>query len=479
MNAQTNRASSIVAASRRLLLAGCAGGVTASLLPARSAHAAASIALRSVPKDPPPARRVIFVPETYPSIRAALAAAQPGDHISLADGTYPRDRVWSLAAVTPPYRYVVVRARNRHKAVFTGRVTLASPGLWLHGLATKFMSAEDESNTDDYSIKIQASRIRVTRCLIRSLGGIRIYSQKPEHRDIILSYNDFSVDRPHRYNDSQLLIGDVAKDSAGPTDVDVAYNRFSDTAPDLRVLPDGSTAPVNGRHAIYLGHSKPGTNPTGVNLSIRIHHNAVLGHRPHAIYIKRHVYIGFNYVQTSDRATKFPQLGFRHGGGPVGSGGIIEGNFVDGNGINVNDTGARVLGNHAPFGAIRLHSGTGTWDARSSKYINLYQAASDCILVGNRALYRVGYSLPGILVRYLLASEGAAVRGVRIHMAGKGQPSDVLREPPIPADRGNPGVLAEPYIKDSILIDAATSGGHSFPAAAGQELLGQVGSGVP
>ena len=167
----------------------------------------------------------------------------------------------------------------------------------------------DKIESLDYSISIRASQTRITRCLIRSLGGVRIYSQLPEHRDIIIAYNDFIADRLYRYGDAQLYIGDVTSDRSGPTEIDIAYNRFLDTAKDRRRLPDGSIAPVNGRFAIYLGHSKPGANPTGVNLSIRIHHNAILGHRPHAIYTKRHVYIGFNYAENADLTTVAPQIG--------------------------------------------------------------------------------------------------------------------------------------------------------------------------
>ena len=465
------------ASSRRAVLAGAAGATLVGLT-ARPTMAAPSLPLRPISKDPPRAIRVLRVPEDHPNVKSALAASLPGDHVSLADGIYPGDRTWVLPGLRAPARFVVVRARNRHKAVFTGRITLASPGIWLHDLATDYHSLTDKIESQDYSIGIRASQTRITRCSIRSLGGVRIYSQLPEHRDIIIAYNDFISDRPYRYGDAQLYIGDVTGERSGPTEIDIAYNRFVDTAKDRRRLADGSIAPVNGRFAIYLGHSKPGANPSGVNLSIRIHHNAILGHRPHAIYTKRHVYIGFNYVENVDLTTVAPQIGFRHGGDPFGAGGIIEGNFAQGNGINVNDFGARILGNHVPSGAIRLHCGSGTWDAERGRYDNLYQAASGSILIGNRATYRVGYSRTGVLTRYLLESEGGKVRDVRIHMAGLGNASDVLFEAFLPVSPEFPDLIAGPYARKTILIDPRTSGGRTFPEPVGAWLLAEVGAHV-
>ena len=450
-------------------------------LGSRETAAAPAIALRPLRKDPPRALRILRVPESYLTVAAALADARPGDHVTLRAGVYDADQVWVGPNVGAADRHVVVRARTRHQAVLTGRVTIATPGIWLHGLRTKFVSASDGTVNDEYSVRIQASRTYLTRCRFESLGAVRIYAGVPEYRDIVIAYNDFVTSDPYRYRDSQLYIGDVVAASAGPTELDIAYNRFVDTAPHRLNLPNGDPAPRNERFVIHMGNSKPGDNPTGVNLSIRIHHNVISGHRPHAIYIKRHVYIGFNYVVTEDRATDFPQLGFRHGGGSFGQGGIIEGNYANGNGVNVNDTGARVLGNNLPNGAVRLHCGVGTWDPAVGKYVNLYQAASDCVLAGNVARYRVGYTLPPPEGRLLLDSQGRRVRNIRIHMAARGVAGDVRLEPSLPVAtvEHTAGSLDTPYEASSILIDPHTDGGYTFPQAVGAELLKRVGADAP
>jgi hypothetical protein len=455
-------------------------------LPAHPA-AAASVPLRPIPKNPPLARRTLRVPEVYRSVEEALAFAQPGDHVSVRDGTYAGDQVWTWNAMPGPH--VVIKARNWHKAVFTGRIQLRSPYLWLHALRTSYMGPDPDwsaSNTrpdDEYAIGIRASHVRVTRCIIASLGGVRIYDASPELTDIIIAYNDFVGSRPFRYLGYQLFIGDVRVRSIGPTEVDIAYNYFDDPEAHRTVLPNGLPAPLNERHNIYLGNSKPGDEPTGVNLSIRVHHNVVRGNRGIAIFMKRHVYIGFNYVDTVPPPHYQFQVGFRHGGGAAGSGGIIEGNYVAGSGIFINDTGARVLGNVvANGGSIRLYCGAGFWKSDLGRYIYLMQAASDSLLVGNSTrAYVIGAFKPTPANQVMLMSEGGPLARVRIHMAGRGGTANVSYRAPVPLPDTNhePGVLVPPYDRSSILIDPAGSGGHSFPSAVTRTLAAQVGSNAP
>jgi hypothetical protein len=376
--------------------------------------------------------------------------------------------------------HVVIKARNRHRAVFSGRLTVEGSRLWLHGIKTSFTSPQDTSTTDDYAIGIKASHFRMTRCLVDSANGVRIYHSSPEHKDIVIAYNDFTGSARYRYNGSQLYVGSIPASSAGPTEVDIAYNRFSDGVPHEPVLPDGTPAPPNERFCIHLGNSKPGANPTGVNRSFRVHHNVLVGHRPFCIYLKRHAYVGFNYVRTLDQ-TIFPQVAFRHGGGRFLGGGILEGNFVDGpGGIAVNDTGALVLGNRVLGGAVRLHCGCGSWSREDGRYIGLYQAASGTLLVGNIARCLVGYRRPDA-VRLFLESEGGRVANVRIHMDGRGAANDVSFEPaiPLPTPEHTPGNLTDPYVRSSILVDPEGAGGYSYPVAVGTGLLDRVGANAP
>jgi len=448
---------------------------------------AASVPLRTLAKNPPKARRTLLVPEQYRTVEAALAAAQAGDHVSLGDGTYDGDRVWTANGAANGY--VVVKARNWHKALLTGRIQLRSPYLWLHALRTSFMDAgpdwasSDRRPNDDYAIGIRASHVRVTRCIIASLGGVRIYDALPELSDIVIAYNNFIGSRPHRYLGYQLFIGDVRVYSVGPTEVDIAYNYFDDPEPHRTTLPDGSPAPLNERFNIYLGNSKPGDHPTGVNLSIRVHHNVIRGHRAMAIFMKRHVYVGFNYVDTVPPPHYQYQVGFRHGGGLAGRGGIIEGNYVSGSGIFVNDTGARVLGNVvADGGSIRLYCGAGSWKPEVGRYVYLMQAASDALLVGNRTrAYAIGAFKPTPPQQVMLASEGGPVARVRIHMAGRGTAASAVFRPDVPWPDAShqPGVYARPYDRASILIDPGGTGGYAFPAAVTSVLRPQVGANAP
>jgi hypothetical protein len=452
-------------------------------LPAHPA-AAASIPLRSIPKNPPLARRTLRVPEVYRSVEEALAFAQPGDHVSVRDGTYAGDHVWTWNARPGPH--VVIKARNWHNAIFTGRIQLRSPYLWLHALRTSFMGPDPDwsaSNTrpdDEYAIGMRASHVRVTRCIIASLGGVRIYDASPELTDIVIAYNDFVGSRPYRYLGYQLFIGDVRVRSIGPTEVDIAYNYFDDPEPHRTVLPNGLPAPLNERHSIYLGNSKPGDEPTGVNLSIRVHHNVIRGHRGIAIFMKRHVYVGFNYVDTVSPPHYQYQVGFRHGGGPAGNGGIIEGNYVAGSGIFVNDTGARVLGNVvANGGSIRLYCGAGSWKSDLGRYVYLMQAASDTLLVGNAVgTYALGEFKPTPPNQVMLASEGGRLARVRVHMAGRGTAASAVFRPnvPLPDADHAPGALTQPYDRASIVIDPSGTGGYTFPAAVTSALRAQVGA---
>ena len=216
-------------ARRPLLLASGAALGTAALgiRPA----AAASIHLPVVAKGPPPALRELRVPEAYPTVQAALAVARPGDHVSLADGTYHGDHAWSWTGGAAGKRLVVIKARNRSKAVLAGRIQLRSPYMWLHGVRTTYMAPGSDSSSDNFAIGIRASHIRVTRCAIGSLGGLRIYDEAPSLTDIMIAYNDFTGARPNQFSGAQLYIGDVKATSRGPTNVDIAFNRFNDPFP--------------------------------------------------------------------------------------------------------------------------------------------------------------------------------------------------------------------------------------------------------
>ncbi len=131
-------ASWAVPAARRSVLGGCAAGLMLLGLGSRETAAAPAIALRPLRKDPPRALRILRVPESYLTVAAALADARPGDHVTLRAGVYDADQVWVGPNVGAADRHVVVRARTRNQAVLTGRVTIATPGISLHGLRTRF-----------------------------------------------------------------------------------------------------------------------------------------------------------------------------------------------------------------------------------------------------------------------------------------------------------------------------------------------------
>ena len=76
------------------------------------------------------------VPEEYPTIQAAVDAAQPGDLVRIGPGTY-REQV----VLGPAKRDVVLRGTDRNSIVLDGSAGARSNGITVHAVGRKPMDA--------------------------------------------------------------------------------------------------------------------------------------------------------------------------------------------------------------------------------------------------------------------------------------------------------------------------------------------------
>ena len=109
-----------------------------------------TVAVNRLAEDVPEAKRTVPVASAA-DLTQALADAQPGDHIVLADGAYAGGFVATCpGTATDP---IVIRAANPLGASIRGSVALNAAYSWLHGVALP--------GTD---VQIAADGVRVARC---------------------------------------------------------------------------------------------------------------------------------------------------------------------------------------------------------------------------------------------------------------------------------------------------------------------------
>ncbi len=70
-----------------------------------------------------------------------LWPARPGDHVASRRNLRGRP---NMDRERRHGHAIVIKARNWHKAVFTGRIQIRSPYLWLHALRTSFMGPDPD-----------------------------------------------------------------------------------------------------------------------------------------------------------------------------------------------------------------------------------------------------------------------------------------------------------------------------------------------
>ena len=141
-------------AQNRLAVAGtpAAEGATAGIKDTRAS---------SLPEDEPlPRPHRVLVAADARDLTAAIAAAKPGDHITLADGVYGD---FTISADFPRSRRLVVRAQTPLAARFTS-LTIAGSGIVVDGV-----SIDTGSLSAPAALTITGREVRVTR--FRSRNG--------------------------------------------------------------------------------------------------------------------------------------------------------------------------------------------------------------------------------------------------------------------------------------------------------------------
>lgn len=367
------------------------------------------------PQNPPYPSRELRVPEDYANINAALAVAQPGEAVSLANGNHAAFNATRPGAAN---RWIQIRARNRGMAVLTGKNYIRAPYYWIHGCKYTFNGDDNWRGDNIYPITIQASNVLVTRGWFDSYSYIQVDTDGRTLSNITINWNSFLGVSPTSYRIvGGLFVGEVAGTAKAPANTEIAYNRWHD--------PTNSSQ--EGRKYYYIGDSKPGNNPTGVELTHMFHHNYQTGCRNRQAYMKRHIYCAFN-VLLSDLGPGAGNFGFRHGGGDPLKGGIIEGNYISKSTTQVNDTGAILRGNkYVGNSRIELYCGA---HQTNQPGVNPYQAASDTLLVAN--------DQPGVIEighinenKVFAEEEGGKVKRVRIYRGGF---NPVIERNPVGAD---------------------------------------------
>jgi hypothetical protein len=186
--------------SRRILLA----GVLAALPGAGTGAAREPLERRASPLpsvEPPPARRVRPVRD-WAELEEALAAAEPGDHIVLADGRYDGERL-KVAAHGLPDQPIVVRAAEPLKAKVGASFSLEGRDVWLHGL-----------DLEGRPQRLANDRCRILRCKLRNPEGYAVIVEAGHHCRI--AYNEIwhALDQhPTSGKFSAITFGSKPKDS--------------------------------------------------------------------------------------------------------------------------------------------------------------------------------------------------------------------------------------------------------------------------
>lgn len=311
---------------------------------------------------------------TATELKNAIAAARPGMHIVLADGTYMGTFTVGKGGLAGSP--IVIRAQNRLKAVIAGSIPIAStaPFVVLHGL--KF------SGSPSYAVSLGADNATVMRCWFSAARGVYLRTQQGWR----IGYNRFSGNPRGSARDDHIFV-DVPTSSAKLPMGLIDRNHFTHTKTD-----DSSES-----HHIYVGPSDSIYDPTlsGIIIEYNLIEKSA---RRRGIYVKRGVVIRYNHSIMS-RGISFIRFG---------DGGIMWGNrlsgFNNGRPIGmINGKNHDIRGNSIETGAVlRLVC------QYTSKSGSRYQAADNALLVGNFGPTYVGYLESG-------ATRLRSVSGVKIY----------------------------------------------------------------
>lgn len=208
-------------------------------------------AVSLLPKTPPASTGDIAVPGDQATIAAALAVAQPGNHIILANGTYSETLNISQSG-SAAGGHIVIRAANQGQASITGKWTIGGSYIWAYELNFDHQITTGDSKTsEDGAIYLNGggSHFYTTRCEYSTRMGIYAFYPRSGDRTC---YNEFiagnSTGRSthfiyYRHSDSPTSIA-----AHGYADTKIALNYFERTQ-----LHSGSAEVFH----VYLGRGKP------------------------------------------------------------------------------------------------------------------------------------------------------------------------------------------------------------------------------
>ena len=327
---------------------------------------------RAVTDEPPIPLRAVPVHKPQRLARA-LDSARPGDHIVLADGTYPGS--YALAQAGTAGAPILVRAANRHQAVIAGTLTLAGAHTWAHELAFA---------GDQVGVLPRADDTTVTRCWFTGARGVKVTTQQR----VRIGHNQFTGGPVAGLAEGHHIYFKIAggNNVRRPEGCRVYRNHF--------LSPNGTGADGEFHH-IYVGDAGGLSNTPSLTDWICEYNLIQDSVRRRGIYTKRGGTVRFNHIIGKGRGT----TGIRHGGR-----GALWGNRFDGvNVCVVNGPDHDVRGNYVrgPFG-LRLECEHLSQDG------SRFNAADRAFCVGNDGELTVGYLQPGgTLIR--------AVDGVQIY----------------------------------------------------------------
>lgn len=306
----------------------------------------------------PAPRRSVPVSSSL-QLTAALAAAQEGDHILLADGTYGG----SFTAALPgsPSDPVVIRAVNPLGAKLTGAIQVTGEDVWLWGLTL-----------EGASVELAANRARMSRCRQSSTTGIAVLISRGDGVEV--DYNELFALRERGVS--------VRPDMADPGAVQNPYihhNFFHDiTAPG----GDGTS------EAVQVGQLKAHTD---LPVKARIEHNLFenVGVDGECVSLRS----SDNVVAFNTVLNCRSRLVSRHG-----ERNEITANWIEGShGLRAFDRSGKLLGNRLIGTASGIQVMAGNVTALNWPGSGTDPAATDWLLAGNNAdATVVGFSLPGL-----------------------------------------------------------------------------------
>ena len=317
-----------------------------------------TVAVQKLDVSLPTPRRTVPV-SSAGQLAFALAAAQEGDHILLADGTYGGNYVAALPG--SPTDPVVIRSVNPLGAKLTGALQVTGEDVWVWGLTL-------ESAT----VELAANRARMSRCRQSNTTSVAILVSRGDGVEI--DYNELFALRERGIS--------VKPDLADPAAVQNTYihhNYIHDIA---------GSAVENAAEAVQLGQLKTHTD---LPLKARVEYNLFenVGVENECISIKSSDnYIGFNTLLNCRS-----RLVSRHGERNSIAANWIEGSF----GLRAFDRSGTLLGNRLIGTSTALQVMSGNVTALDWPSSGTDPAATDWLLAGNNAGATViGFGLTGL-----------------------------------------------------------------------------------